>query len=214
MSIAPLESIGAALGVVATAVKLVPMGWRRVKEHQAWKEKRRQEWHRVVDGIGQLTIDMAVVKKEMQTNGGSSVKDAVNRLMAELSHERVARRSAWRQAAYEVAIDKDGVMRVLHVTPEWTALTGLTREESEREGWAMSIHHNERERVVDAAREAAERGTVFFETYVVQNTRTHQRVRVDHVGTPILTASRVTGWIGVLTPHPDTGEHRTPTEHV
>lgn len=196
-----LRAVGVITGIVAAGWKVVPWTRDRLRARRdadAAHAKRRAE---VAAGVESLLNDMKFVRAELQENGGGSVKDAVLAFRSELALERAARRAAWGQAAYEVQIHADGQLSVLHVTPQWTALTGLSRDEAAMEGWTRSVHPDDRERVKHSALEALEAGTVFVASYRLQNVRTYQECFVEHIGTPVLDRrNRLVGFVGVVTP--------------
>ena len=146
-----------------------------------------------------LLADVASVKREVTTNGGSSLKDAVTEIANGVAIDRAARHLAIDTATYELIWD--GLAhRTVYVSSEWIRLTGLSPADTEHEGWALSVAPSDRARVMATAASAAETGSVFFARYHLENVATHVQVHIDHIGTPVVTKTgAVIGWVGVLT---------------
>jgi len=92
----------------------------------------------------------------------------------------------------------------LYVNPAWTRLTGLSIEEASGEGWAQSLHPEDRDRVFEAWRIAVEAGKNFTVIYRVRNSHTGVVTNVRGSASPIHDGrDQIVGWIGTLDPIPE-----------
>lgn len=87
------EAIAAAGGAVAGVVGTLSLAWLKVvKPVRAWMEEWRQfreDWNGElarpgVDGREGVMVRLAAIEGELKPNGGGSMRDAVNRLGADM----------------------------------------------------------------------------------------------------------------------------------
>lgn len=204
------------LGVVTAASAVVVSGWKGVqfvrskltarREAEARKMETLDALHRTVTHILPIVED---VQKELKANGGGSLRDAINEIRNEQALERAARRVMTNIASFEVRVDGEGPT-VLHVSPAYVHLTGLTRDDVEDDGWLRAVVPEDRERVSAAGARAYNEHKVFITTYTLQHVHTQERVLVEHTGTPVFNVvGDCVGWVGVLRPM---GAHRQITD--
>lgn len=87
----------------------------------------------------------------------------------------------------------------LYVNPAWTHLTGLPIDDARGEGWAESIHHDDRDRVFEAWDRAVESEKAFALVYRIVNVQTGVETNVRSSASPIHDSREtVVGWIGTL----------------
>lgn len=154
------------------------------------------------EAIARMEPALAGVQKEVTANGGASLKDVVTSMRHEIIVERTARRVLSTYANYEVSIHPTTAhVQVQYVSPEFVVLTGLSRDECDRDGWARFVIAEDRERVQRLAYDAQAHGHVFSIDYIGENVQTGRRVSITQVGTPIISPTgTVIGWIGVMRP--------------
>ena len=150
-----------------------------------------------------LTVERLVpmlrdIQKELQPNGGSSLRDTINEIRNEQAIEQQARRVMSMVASFEYKVSATQ-SRVLHVSPEFVRITGLTREDADHDGWLRAVADEDRERVAQGATRAMREQRVHVTVYNVRHVYTAIRARVEHVGTPVFNAeAEMVGWVGVL----------------
>ena len=154
------------------------------------------------EAIARMEPALAKVQQEVTANGGASLKDVVTSMRDEIIVERTARRVLSTHANYETSIDPLTLrVQTQYVSPEFVALTGLSRDECDRDGWVRFVVADDRERVRRLAAEAQTHGHVLSIDYIGENVQTNRRVPITQVGTPIISPSgAVIGWIGVIRP--------------
>jgi PAS domain S-box-containing protein len=195
------------LGVITAASAVVVSGWKGVQFTRTKLAKRRETEASKVATLNALhsTVTHMLpiiedVQKELKANGGGSLRDAINEIRNEQALERAARRVMTNIASFEVRIDNEEA-RVLHVSPAYVHLTGLTREDVEDDGWLRAVVPEDRDRVGASGSRAYAENKVFVTTYTVQHVHTHERTAVEHTGTPVFNAAGLcVGWVGVLRP--------------
>lgn len=160
-----------------------------------------------IDAMGK-TVDS--IRRQVYTNGGSTIVDKIDSLHREVALSKAAQRQVSNVASFEVEGTK-GHERVSYVSHAFTRLTGLSREDCERVGWIRAVHDADKDRVGMIAAESFEDGTVMQTRYRVQNVYTDETTLVEHTGTPVYDSKQETvlGWVGVLLPvrDPDTDSH-------
>ena len=152
--------------------------------------------------------DVSAIKKELQTNGGKSLKDTVLALredfdaLLNLEVDNVNMQKAiltflgledtCRGIAF-YKVDNSGSCDF--VTSKWSDLTGLTEEQSLGFGWLNSIHPESREKVTDEFLQSIKHGKQLCLTYNVYNAISRATISVDAYALPIKNRAIVTGYI-------------------
>jgi PAS domain S-box-containing protein len=170
--------------------------WRRSRDERV---QRIAYLTKAVDDILPIITD---IQRELKTNSGSTLRDVVLEIRNEHAIERQARRVMSNLASFEYKLEKDDT-HVLHVSPQFVRLTGLTREDAEDDGWLRAVSEDDRDRVAHGFRRAMRESKVFVTTYTVVNIHTEANTRVEHTGTPVFNhAGDIVGWVGVLRERP------------
>lgn len=153
--------------------------------------------------VSELVNAIADIKKQLVTNGGSSLFDLVKETKGKVEtlSSDVQRVKAWQwsfsQASKMPMWEADEKGCWCRVNIAMSELTGRAVEQLINSGWENAIPPSpERSEVWAAWYDAVKRGRDFEHTYVVENFITHRRIRVKAVGTPIMTAGKLVGMLG------------------
>ena len=88
-----------------------------------------------------------------------------------------------------------------YINPAYSKVTGLSVEEALGEGWAASLHPNDRDRVFKTWAVAVEESAEFTAIYRFRNVVTGREVEVRGSAAPLHDAHRnVVGWVGTIDP--------------
>jgi PAS domain-containing protein len=142
-------------GFLAMALSAITMaGWK-------WINKRKEEEQKVnekakVESLSQLAADVAALKSELKTNGGSSIKDIVNATHKEVTHlkeqtyslqEQMDNVVAANRARTELALDQSIIAQFMandkgevdYVNDAMSDLFGLGKNHFLRNKWLSII---------------------------------------------------------------------------
>ncbi len=196
-----LAIIAACAGGLATTATAARWAWLRAIKVREARRERDARSQAILTRLDTLAEGVGQIAHEVRDNGGSSLKDVVREIRSSLALEVSARRVTETRAIWERRVQHDGTIVPVYVSPEWTHLTGLTREDTENGGWMRAIASADRERIVANAMEAWDDGRMFQAEYDVVNVLTGVRTAVRHRSTPVLDArGRIVGWVGHLQP--------------
>ena len=162
-----------------------------------------------VDGIvlllTELKEEVSFIKKEVQFNGGTSVKDATFKASKQL--DRIEAEIAFGKAAIRVAIidqyywfsDADG--KTTEVSPKVCELLNKKEEQLLELGWTNYIHRDDIRRVINAFKEAQELGKDFNEDYRVNIGKNSNRnyITINASAKRIYSQGRFIGYHGTIT---------------
>lgn len=150
------------------------------------------------DMILAISTEVADIKKELKTNGGSSVKDIVIKLtkdfdtMMNMEYKIISKDHAMLNMLgmhidngslgfYET--DDKGNCRF--VSQKWVEMTGLTESESKDFGWLIGIHPDDRDDVQGEFTKSVLQGRTFSMRYRLHNIYTNKSTMVDGYGIPL-----------------------------
>jgi PAS domain S-box-containing protein len=138
------------------------------------------------------------MQEEFKPNGGSSLRDAINRIEAKLLIEQHARRAL--SMAMDVGIfETDGQGMCTWVNEYYSDLTGLTSEEAKNFGWVTGLFEDDRERVVEEWDSAVKQKRVFKLDFGMVNSRTQDYSRVHCTAFPSTNIKGdVIGFVGIV----------------
>jgi len=192
-----LESIEAAIGIGAIVFPV--MGWvvRRVM-------LATKQFSRVVETHGELNSKLTDIKKQLVTNGGSSLFDLVKetKTKVEVLGSDVQRVRAWQVSfsqAYKMPMwESDEKGSCIRVNVAMTDLTGRSSEQMSGAAWENILPPGpERQQVWEAWSDAVTRARDFEHVYTVVHSQTQKRSRVKAVANPIMGADgKPVGFLG------------------
>lgn len=150
-------------------------------------------------GFGTRTVKLyELIEKELQPNGGTSLRDAVNRieirqLLAEQRHRAVL--SANSQAYFEC--DAQGAC--IWANREYLRLTGRTLEEIRGNGWVNAISADEQDEVFEGWRHAVEQSRDYTGRFVIVTPDGERQPVVAQSVVMFDNHGRVIGFVGTVT---------------
>ncbi len=163
--------VGKVVGAVGVALaafwKIAPKLW------SAFKGWIMQDIHAQ---ICQMSKDITYIVSEIQTNGGSSIKDALLRnekalaRIESMSHSNVEIQKARMDNDSQLIFITDAIGNCLWVNRSYSRLSGRSAEELRGSGWINAISPDEREDDKNAWYEAAESNREFEMRVTYQNT--------------------------------------------
>lgn len=101
------------------------------------------------------------IEEQLGNNGGRSLRDAVDRIGAAVSHISAAQ-MALTDAIPQPLLFADGAGECVHVNNAFEEMVGYGRAVMLERGWVASLHDDCRERVVEAWRRAVKDRRGFF----------------------------------------------------
>lgn len=151
------------------------------------------------------------IKKELKTNGGSSVKDIVLKLKNDFVdvlnvEQRIIAKHHAVLNMIGLHISKNGVGfyetdelgNCRFVTQKWCEMTGLTETESSDKGWVIGIHPDDRECVFNEFTQAISQGRTFSMRYRLHNIYTGHSTYVAGYGIPLYNGDKMYAYIGSI----------------
>jgi PAS domain S-box-containing protein len=201
-----LETIGAILGVVASAAALIRILW--VHAPKLYRKLRHNMF-----GIGDIKTDIAalteqvgLVVQELQPNGGASVRDSLNRIeLRQVLQEQRQKAILSDMSVGVFETDHDG--NYIWVNRKYLRMTGRAPDEVKGSGWINTIAKRDRERVVMAWNKAIAAGREFEEEFTMI-TPDDDRVKVQARTYKMDSKPKGTlGFLGMLAPLCEKGKH-------
>lgn len=107
------------------------------------------------------------VQDQFKPNGGSSLRDAIDRIEKNL-HILDARQISLFDLSLAGVFITDEKGHCIYVSPSWCELTGLLPMQAMGDGWTAGIDQNDRERVFLEWHRATERGAIFESKYITE----------------------------------------------
>ncbi len=94
--------------------------------------------------LTKIDLDVGILKKELQHNGGSSLKDYVSRLETELIKQEKRQKALIQDLVYGT-FETDSTGKVVYVNRTYCRITGRTPDELVGTGWINCISSESRE---------------------------------------------------------------------
>jgi len=149
--------------------------------------------------VAEMLPAISVMVKEYQPNGGSSMRDAIDRI--ESSIQVVNQRLKGYASSDGLAhfeCDADG--KVTWVNRTFCEVTGLTESEATGNGWVLSVDEVERDDVQLEWRNAVKDNRDFFMKYRCRR-RSGESIFVENHATILRTSNgKILGYVGTLRP--------------
>jgi PAS domain S-box-containing protein len=96
-----------------------------------------------------------LIASELVPNHGTSLRDAIDRIERQASHNGAALRAWWLGSPYAM-YETDSIGNILWTNRAYQRLTGLGAEDLKGLGWVNMIREEERERIKEAGRAAVD----------------------------------------------------------
>lgn len=168
-----------------------------------WKKRPRP-----LKRISRALDTLEDIKHEFHPNGGSSLRDVVNAILAtqsaqeqRLTMSAVLLRRVASSMEQVVLFESDASGAAIWISDFWEDLTGMPVGEALGHGWAGAIHEDDRMRVMTEFKSANEQQRVFRCIFRVQNVADGTVTTVRTISQPVLSnkGDYVIGWIGMTT---------------
>jgi len=127
------------------------------------------------------------LQSEFKPNGGTSLRDAINRIETRLLIEQHARR-ALSMALDAGVFETDSQGLCIWVNQCYSDLSGLSVEEAKNYGWVTGIYESDRERVVTEWDSAVRQKRMFSLEYSMLNSKQHELSKVKCTAFPVFNA--------------------------
>ncbi len=141
------------------------------------------------------------IEKEFKPNGGSSIRDAINRIeLRQLMQEQV--QHALDQDALKGIWEADSKGKCIRVNRTYQHLTGLSNEACMGFGWINAVHKDDREDLLKEWEQAVTQQREFYSEHRV--VRAGKSVKVILKAYPLKSGEVLHGYAGVIA---EEGEH-------
>lgn len=169
-----------------------------------WKFVIKPSWKNLRESLTALrsihTLHVAVDKlhSDLRPNGGSSLRDAVDRVEKMVTSTNTAQKAIMDLLSAGFFLT-DATGDCIHVNRYWQQLTGIPLEEALGSGWMACLHPDDRDRVTSGWLTAAADGRVFTDNFRIINKGTNRVYRVNCHSIPLRDGSgHVYGHIGTI----------------
>lgn len=147
-------------------------------------------------GVGNLRGEVTATRHDVD-----AVKTGLDSLRITVSAEQAARRGTNTAAVWEGRVDAEGNVICAYVSPEWTRITGLSKEDTDNQGWMRCVHPMDKDRIRAAALYASDHGTIFAEEYAIRHASNFTITPVECVSTPNCDShGTIHTWIAIMRP--------------
>lgn len=120
----------------------------------------------VMNNYDTIVKDLSVIVKELKPNGGSSIKDSVNRIEFTL-HEQNEKYRIMMAMNETPLFETDKMGRCTYVNRWYSDLTGLSYEECMGYGWLNAIDSKDRGRVNEEWGKAVTQGREYISAHTI-----------------------------------------------
>ena len=158
-----LEDIKSIITIAGIVLTTASFGWR-------WVWVPSSKLIKKIDSIyTSIEVNLPVllkIKDEFSPNGGSSLKDAINRL--EVGQQKNTERHKLLISELGMSFfETDAKGSCIWVSPKWENLTGILHENAMGNGWINAIHPWDREKVYKEWSESIKQQRSFNMIYMV-----------------------------------------------
>jgi PAS domain S-box-containing protein len=192
-----LLAVGAAAGALASIYKAYRPIWGalvKIKDRMFATRRLESQVLALTDVVTRLSQQCQGISAQLQNNGGSSVKDSLDRIEARQHLFEQRQRVLFADATTGIA-ETDAEGRCLWVNRKMCEMTGRLPEDLMGYGWRNSIAPDERERFTRDWDQALDEHREFERYYHIQ-TPAGRRIRVYARTQKLLDSKgRVAGWM-------------------
>ncbi len=150
--------IGVALLMTATIVTLVALALRTART-AALAEAERGRLQRALSEAAQARSEERIESLH------ASLREAIDSVDQKAAAQVGERFRKLVMSAPVALFESDARGQSVFVNPRWTELTGISRADAAGGGWRRAVHPDDRQRVLDAWREAVEKAEPFRQEY-------------------------------------------------
>lgn len=148
-----LAAIGGAATGVAALWKLFTFSTKHIRKVNA-----------TLGGFVEIIPILTKLAEEFKPNGGSSLRDAIDRLekKSSLSEQRIRALISYSDIP---CFESDAKGQCVWVSKKWCEFAGISMEEAHGNGWVVALPEHERDRVFEEWQSAIEQQREFVLTY-------------------------------------------------
>jgi PAS domain S-box-containing protein len=154
----------------------------------------------IQNSLLRIDSDVSSIKKELQHNGGSSLKDYVSRLDAELIKQEKRQKALIQDLTYGT-FETDATGKIVHVNRTYCRLSGRTPDELMGSGWINCVSSQYRDDVTKNWHLTVTENRDWTDTFsfVIP---TGGEISVIFTATPMFnTKNALIGYFGTIQPH-------------
>jgi len=173
-----LQTIVIAIGGIATAILAIWGLWSKIIK--PWFEesrKSREEIARIVSHIEDMSQKLEKVSKELQPNGGGSIKDQVKQIANDIKIIRVEKDATF-YLSKEPSFKSDGKGHYTSVNYSLAQLIGVPESELLGLGWLNYIALEDKDRIWEEWENIIESGKEISLFYGIKNPTTMEVIPV------------------------------------
>lgn len=160
-------------------------------------------------GIRNTITTVDWLKKELQPNGGSTIKDSINRIDKEVKDvKHLISYSCAKQGVFFdfLGYSEDGLGlfesnelgECIYASPKYYEITGCTEVDVKGNGWVNLIDESDRDRVFTEWQHCIAQKRPFILDYDIIHKKTHEIIRVNCYAKPLIENNKIHGYIGGL----------------
>lgn len=165
-----------------------------------WIKNRLSLMQNIQNSLLRIDSDVSSIKKELQHNGGSSLKDYVSRLDAELIKQEKRQKALIQDLTYGT-FETDATGKVVHVNRTYCRLSGRTPDELMGSGWINCIENDRREEVARNWYLSVSENRDWTDSFSLV-IPTGGSVHIIFTATPMFnTKNALIGYFGTIQPH-------------
>lgn len=126
----------------------------------------KNEYQKITDLHREIISTLPVIKEikaEFLPNGGSSMRDVINRLDTKASSHDAKIEMLFTQNNY-ATFEADSKGKVTSVNRDWCNITNMLPHEARGDGWLQGVHQEDREKVQEEWNDSINQGREFYLT--------------------------------------------------
>jgi len=164
-----IQTVIIGAGGLATAIISIHTIWKKILKPWFIESRiKRDNLARAISHIEDMSVKLENISKELQPNGGGSIKDQVKEISKDVKAIRVERDATF-LLAKEPMFKNDAKGYCILANQALCHLYGTTQEQLLGLGWLNFIEEEDRERVKEEWKNIIESGTEITSTYTVIN---------------------------------------------
>lgn len=173
-----LQTIIIAGGGIATAILAIWGLWSKIIK--PWFEEyrdKREKLEKAVNHIEKMAEKLSIVSKELQTNGGGSIKDQIKQIANDVKIIRIERDATF-YLSKDPMFKTDDKGYYIAVNTSLCQLIGVTEGELLGLGWLNYISLEDRDRVWEEWENIIESGKEISTYFTIKNPQTIEMIPV------------------------------------
>lgn len=193
-----LQTIIIAGGGIATAILAMWGLWSKIIK--PWfKESgdKREKLEKAVTHIEKMAEKLSIVSKELQTNGGGSIKDQIKQIANDVKIIRIERDATF-YLAKDPMFKTDGKGYYTSVNTSLCHMIGVSEQELLGLGWLNYISLEDKDRIYDEWENIIESGKELTTYYTLKNPESSELIPVKCKAVINRTENEVISAIGTL----------------